>query len=38
MEQGVEDAFTDLCSSHGTDWTGLRAQLRAAGRYHVETY
>ena len=38
MEQGVEDAFADVCGSSGTDWSTLREQLRAAGRYHVETY
>jgi benzoyl-CoA 2,3-dioxygenase component A len=38
MEQGVEDAFADLCSSSGRNWAQLREQLRAAGRYHVETY
>lgn len=35
MEQGVEDAFGAIC---GGDWNALKAQLRSAGRYHVETY
>ena len=38
MEQGVEDAFADLCRSSGRGWAQLRERLRAAGRYHVETY
>ena len=38
MEEGVEAAFAEVCRAHGQDWTALREQLRAAGRYHVETY
>jgi benzoyl-CoA 2,3-epoxidase subunit A len=38
MEQGVEAAFADACRARGQDWTALREQLRAGGRYHVETY
>ena len=38
MEEGVNAAFADVCRAHGLDWTALREELRAAGRYHVETY
>jgi benzoyl-CoA 2,3-dioxygenase component A len=38
MEQGVEAAFEKICSAQGRDWAALRDQLRANGRYHVETY
>jgi benzoyl-CoA 2,3-dioxygenase component A len=38
MEQGVEDAFSDICSSHGLNWKTLQAELLQQGRYHVETY
>jgi len=38
METGVDEAFADICRASGLDWTGLRAQMRAQGRYHVETY
>jgi benzoyl-CoA 2,3-dioxygenase component A len=38
MEQGVDDAFRDVCREHGADWDALLSDLRAAGRYHVETY
>jgi benzoyl-CoA 2,3-dioxygenase component A len=38
MEQGVDDAFRDACRAHGVDWDALLPQLRAQGRYHVETY
>ena len=38
METGVDEAFADICRGSGLDWTGLRAQMRAQGRYHVETY
>jgi len=38
MEQGVDDAFREICSGHGLDWERLRPALRGQGRYHVETY
>jgi benzoyl-CoA 2,3-dioxygenase component A len=38
MEQGVEAAFATICEAQGRDWRALRDQLRANGRYHVETY
>jgi benzoyl-CoA 2,3-dioxygenase component A len=37
MESGVDDAFADVCRGAGLDWSALRAEMRAAGRYHVET-
>jgi benzoyl-CoA 2,3-dioxygenase component A len=38
MEQGVDEAFRDACRAHGRDWDALLPELRANGRYHVETY
>lgn len=38
MEEGVEHAFAQICQTHALDWPTLRDQLRASGRYHVETY
>jgi len=38
MEAGVNEAFADLCRSHGMDWAALLPELKAASRYHVETY
>ena len=38
MEAGVNEAFADVCRSHGTDWGRLLDELRQASRYHVETY
>ena len=38
MEQGVDDAFRTACAARGLDWDLLLPELRAAGRYHVETY
>ncbi len=38
MESGVDEAFADICRGAGLDWPALRATMRAAGRYHVETY
>jgi benzoyl-CoA 2,3-dioxygenase component A len=38
MEEGVEAAFAEVCRERGMDWPALREELRAAGRYHVETY
>lgn len=38
METGVDEAFADICRGAGLDWPALRAAMRVAGRYHVETY
>ncbi|WP_170783180.1 benzoyl-CoA 2,3-epoxidase subunit BoxA [Ruegeria lacuscaerulensis] len=38
MEDGVEQALTEIAAGVGQDWTALRDQMRDAGRYHVETY
>jgi len=38
MEQGVSGAFEAICAEHDLNWNELLAQMRAAGRYHVETY
>jgi benzoyl-CoA 2,3-dioxygenase component A len=38
MEQGVEEAFNEVCGKNGIDWKALRPQLLQQGRYHVETY
>jgi benzoyl-CoA 2,3-dioxygenase component A len=38
MEDGVFQAFRDICRAHGSDWEQLRASLLVAGRLHVETY
>lgn len=38
MEQGVEEAFTNIAEAMGLQWGSLRDALRAEGRYHIETY
>lgn len=38
MEGGVDAAFDEICSKHALDWSALRNEMRASGRYHVETY
>ena len=38
MEEGVDGAFRDACRVHGIDWDQRLPELRAQGRYHVETY
>jgi benzoyl-CoA 2,3-dioxygenase component A len=38
MEAGVEQAFVDIAAAAGLNWEGTRDAMRAAGRYHVETY
>ncbi|MGC3938839.1 benzoyl-CoA 2,3-epoxidase subunit BoxA [Roseobacter sp. EG26] len=38
MEQGVEEAMSDIARGVGLHWSELRDQMRDAGRYHVETY
>jgi benzoyl-CoA 2,3-dioxygenase component A len=38
MEDGVERAFETIAGGAGLDWPSLKARMRDAGRYHVETY
>jgi benzoyl-CoA 2,3-dioxygenase component A len=38
MESGVDEAFKDICRLSGANWDELKPQMRAGGRYHVETY
>ncbi|HEX7043172.1 MAG TPA: benzoyl-CoA 2,3-epoxidase subunit BoxA [Burkholderiales bacterium] len=38
MEEGVKQAFRDVCAQHGMDWDALQPELLAKGRFHVETY
>ena len=38
MEEGVTEALRDLCRGRDLDWDALLPRLRAAGRYHLETY
>jgi benzoyl-CoA 2,3-dioxygenase component A len=38
MEEGVEQAFTNIAESFGEQWSALRDTMRDEGRYHVETY
>lgn len=38
METGVDDALATVCSEHRLDWDNLKTEMRASGRYHVETY
>ena len=38
MEQGVEEAFRDICTEHEMDWEVISNEMRRTGRYHVETY
>lgn len=38
MEQGVDEALSDICRHNGLDWSTLRPVMRENGRFHVETY
>ena len=38
MEQGVEEALSDIARGIGLEWATLRDTMREDGRYHVETY
>ncbi|HQT88700.1 MAG TPA: benzoyl-CoA 2,3-epoxidase subunit BoxA [Acidiphilium sp.] len=38
LEAGVDAALSEIAAGVGLDWAGLRAVMRAAGRFHVETY
>lgn len=38
MEAGVDEALADVCRKHALDWGELKPEMRASGRFHVETY
>jgi len=38
MEEGVAEAFKEICRRHGMDWGAVLPELRSKGRYHLETY
>ncbi|MBK6401743.1 MAG: benzoyl-CoA 2,3-epoxidase subunit BoxA [Rhodocyclaceae bacterium] len=38
MENGVIEAFRDICRLHGGDWEKLKPELLAQARLHIETY
>ena len=38
MEEGVEEAFSQVCRGHGVDWNELRPSLLEQNRLHIETY
>jgi benzoyl-CoA 2,3-dioxygenase component A len=38
MESGVDEAFAAICKNFEADWPALLSDMRAQGRYHVETY
>jgi len=38
MEQGVDEAFRQICAEHDLDWVKTRSEMQRSGRYHVETY
>lgn len=38
LEEGVEQALSEISREHGIDWPALRTAMRDAGRYHIETY
>ena len=38
METGVDEALADICRTAGLEWSTIKPDMRASGRYHVETY
>lgn len=38
MDDGVEQALSDIARQHGMDWQEIRDRMRSDGRYHFETY
>ena len=38
MEPGVGEALEEIATRAGLNWEALRNQMRAEGRYHVDTY
>ncbi len=38
MENGVDEALSDVAREIGIDWAILRDEMRQDGRFHIETY
>ena len=38
MEEGVDQAFEDVCCANGLNWPALRRSMFESGRLHIETY
>lgn len=38
MEEGVIEAFREVCRTHDMDWDRLKPELLAKSRLHIETY
>jgi hypothetical protein len=38
MEQGILEAFSDVCRGHEADWHAVKSGLLAKHRLHIETY
>jgi benzoyl-CoA 2,3-dioxygenase component A len=38
MEEGVDNAFADVCESAGLNWLDIRNSMLQNGRLHIETY
>ncbi|MGI9317837.1 MAG: benzoyl-CoA oxygenase, partial [bacterium] len=38
METGVDAALREICLGQHLNWDDLKINMRASGRYHVETY
>ena len=38
MENGINEAFRDICRDSGSNWDELVPQLMAKARLHIETY
>jgi benzoyl-CoA 2,3-dioxygenase component A len=38
MESGVDQSLKEICLRHHLNWDDLKTNMRASGRYHVETY
>ena len=38
IEEGVDEALVDIGRLRGIDWLASKSEMRAAGRYHVESY
>jgi benzoyl-CoA 2,3-epoxidase subunit A len=37
MEEGVDEAFADVCRDAPVNWSTLKAETQQSGRYQVET-
>jgi benzoyl-CoA 2,3-epoxidase subunit A len=38
LEEGVDEAITEIVGGRSIDWLALKSEMRRTGRYHIEVY